>query len=114
MPISTELSKVKLMRRIRPMGEERLTSRAQARGVDDALRDSGTGTAIPRCLQRIVRPNHSRYQFGSDIAQINDRTIKYAPQTAKPTNASAQNIEGRRFIRQRQAKNRAVKADANQ
>jgi hypothetical protein len=29
-----------------------LTSRAQARGADDVLRDSGTGTAIPRCLQR--------------------------------------------------------------
>ena len=43
----------------------RLTSRAQARGADDVLRDSGTGRAIPRCLQRFVRPlgshvNHSR------------------------------------------------------
>ena len=34
-----------------------LTSRAQARGVDDVLRDSGTGPAIPRCLQRFVRPH---------------------------------------------------------
>jgi len=33
-----------------------LTSRAQARGADDVLRDSGTGTAIPRCLQRFVSP----------------------------------------------------------
>src|ERR1039458_10175576 len=32
-----------------------LTSRAQARGADDSLRDSGTGDAIPRCLQRFVR-----------------------------------------------------------
>ena len=35
--------------------ERCLTSRAQARGADDVLRDSGTGTAIPRCLQRFVR-----------------------------------------------------------
>src|ERR1017187_5552610 len=34
----------------------RLTSRAQARGTDDVLRESGTGPAIPRCLQRFVRP----------------------------------------------------------
>jgi hypothetical protein len=33
-----------------------LTSRAQARGADDVVRDSGTGDAIPRCLQRFVRP----------------------------------------------------------
>src|ERR1035437_6897924 len=33
-----------------------LTSRAQARGADDVVRESGTGDAIPRCLQRFVRP----------------------------------------------------------
>ena len=32
-----------------------LTSRAQARGADDVVRESGTGDAIPRCLQRFVR-----------------------------------------------------------
>src|SRR5258706_12598021 len=32
-----------------------LTSRAQTRGADDVVRDSGTGSAIPRCLQRFVR-----------------------------------------------------------
>ena len=31
------------------------TSRAQARGADDVVRDSGTGPAIPRSLQRFVR-----------------------------------------------------------
>jgi hypothetical protein len=37
------------------MRSSRLTSRAQARGADDVLRDSGTESAIPRCLQRFVR-----------------------------------------------------------
>ena len=32
-----------------------LTSRAQARGADDVVRECGTGDAIPRCLQRFVR-----------------------------------------------------------
>src|ERR1022692_4847844 len=33
-----------------------LTSRAQARGANQHEPRSGTGTAIPRCLQRFVRP----------------------------------------------------------
>src|ERR1017187_9955709 len=40
-----------------------LTSRAQARGVDDVVRDSGTGDAIPRCLQRFVRPHRVHNQL---------------------------------------------------
>ena len=44
---------------VRRHGDCCLTSKAQARGADDVLRDSGTGDAIPRCLQRFVRhPGH--------------------------------------------------------
>ena len=39
------------------MSRSGLTSRARAREADDVLRDSGTGPAIPRCLQRFVRPH---------------------------------------------------------
>ena len=48
----------------------RLTSRAQARGADDTLRDSGTGDAIPRCLQRFVMPSkeHVNRQLQSDMS----------------------------------------------
>ena len=35
-----------------------LTSRAQARGTKNREPRSGTGPAIPRCLQRFVRPRH--------------------------------------------------------
>src|ERR1039458_4628156 len=44
------------------MADFRLTSRVQARGADGVLRDSGTGPAIPRCLERSVR-QHMRF-FG--------------------------------------------------
>src|ERR1035437_1113940 len=46
-----------------------LTSRAQARGADDVLRDSGTGPAIPRCLQRFVRRHGNHFQsiFNSGV-----------------------------------------------
>jgi hypothetical protein len=53
---------------IRRLSLYRLTSRAQARGADDVVRDSGTGlssiapateeAAIPRWLQRFVRQLH--------------------------------------------------------
>ena len=42
-----------------------LTSRAQARGVDDVLRDSGTGPAIPRCLQLFDTPFKALFGFGN-------------------------------------------------
>ena len=40
-----------------------LTSRAQARGTNQREPRSGTGPAIPRCLQRFVRPTIHVSQF---------------------------------------------------
>ncbi len=57
----------------------RLTSRAQARGADDVLRDSGTESPIPRCLQRFVRPIHR-----TPLARIEPNTI-ISIQPPKPT-----------------------------
>ena len=61
-----------------------LTSRAQARGADDVLRDSGTGTAIPRCLQRFVRPTGhallSKYCFASGLIQKISRGMQTGKQ----------------------------------
>ena len=45
----------------RTMSHSGLTSRAQARGTNQREPRSGTGRAIPRCLQRFVRPRRCHF-----------------------------------------------------
>src|ERR1035438_2174541 len=60
-----------------------LSSRAQARGADDVLRDSGTETAIPRCLQQFVRPRFHN-SMGASTSKNNIRIkIKYQPRSCR-------------------------------
>jgi hypothetical protein len=58
----------------------RLTSRAQARGTKRHEPRSGTGTAIPRCLQRFVR------RIATHIFAANSSRLK-AQECTKHTNA---------------------------
>jgi hypothetical protein len=44
-----------------------LTSRAQARGTNQREPRSGTGDAIPRCLQRFVRPHRHHCFLSGDV-----------------------------------------------
>ena len=53
-----------------------LNDRAQARRTVDVVRDSGTGDAIPRCLQRFVLSGRTQSTETSisDIAPIKSRS----------------------------------------
>ena len=66
------------------MCEEALTSRAQARVADDVLRDSGTATAIPRCLQRFVRFHGAASAYMSTLPPLN-LLFAASPETAAAT-----------------------------
>ena len=61
-----------------------LTSRAQARGTNQREPRSGTGDAIPRCLQRFVR-----HHFASFLIQYKYR--KYPAPNATSVNAHHSN-----------------------
>jgi hypothetical protein len=66
----------------------RLTSRTQARRADDVLRDSGTGDAIPRCLQRFVRLLCISYlEMPSSVKTICPTTVWQSTEDLQPTSA---------------------------
>ena len=58
-----------------------LTSRAQARGTNWYEPRSGTGTAIPRCLQRFVRPQN-RHNSICSISRISGSHENHHKQNA--------------------------------
>ena len=55
--------------------QQKLTSRAQARGTNQREPRSGTEGAIPRCLQRFVRWRHDLLIFSTGIFTLGNCNV---------------------------------------